>query len=156
MPAWFDWPYIPRELEAPLSEPGPSGRAEVIIGPRQVGKSTMLQKLVEGRRHIILTGEDEDDLAILSDPRSYLKLTEEYPYLIIDEAQFIPGIGRVIKRIVDNNRSGSRIFVTGSSSLDLAGGLKESAAGRFNSYQLWPFSLQELAGHSSWIEVKHG
>ena len=69
MPAWFDWPYIPRELEAPLSEPGPSGRAEVIIGPRQVGKSTMLQKLVEGRRHIILTGEDEDDLAILSDPR---------------------------------------------------------------------------------------
>lgn len=108
MPAWFDWPYIPRELEAPLSEPGPSGRAEVIIGPRQVGKSTMLQKLVEGRRHIILTGEDEDDLAILSDPRSYLKLTEEYPYLIIDEAQFIPGIGRVIKRIVDNINIGTK------------------------------------------------
>ena len=154
MPALFDWPYIPRELEAPLSAPGPAGRAEVIIGPRQVGKSTMLQKLVEGRRHIILTGEDEDDLAILSDPKSYLKLTEEYPYLIIDEAQFIPGIGRVIKRIVDNNRSGSRIFVTGSSSLDLAGGLKESAAGRFNSYELWPFSLRELARRTSWIEVK--
>lgn len=154
MPALFDWPYIPRELEAPLSAPGPAGRAEVIIGPRQVGKSTMLQKLVEGRRHIILTGEDEDDLAILSDPKSYLKLTEEYPYLIIDEAQFIPGIGRVIKRIVDNNRSGSRIFVTGSSSLDLAGGPKESAAGRFNSYELWPFSLRELARRTSWIEVK--
>ena len=154
MPALFDWPYIPRELEAPLSAPGPAGRAEVIIGPRQVGKSTMLQKLVEGRRHIILTGEDEDDLAILSDPKSYLKLTEEYPYLIIDEAQFIPGIGRVIKRIVDNNRSGSRIFVTGSSSLDLAGGLKESAAGRFNSYELWPFSLRELARRTYWIEVK--
>lgn len=154
MPALFAWPYIPRELEAPLSAPGPAGRAEVIIGPRQVGKSTMLQKLVEGRRHIILTGEDEDDLAILSDPKSYLKLTEEYPYLIIDEAQFIPGIGRVIKRIVDNNRSGSRIFVTGSSSLDLAGGLKESAAGRFNSYELWPFSLRELARRTSWIEVK--
>ena len=154
MPALFDWPYIPRELEVPLSAPGPAGRAEVIIGPRQVGKSTMLQKLVEGRRHIILTGEDEDDLAILSDPKSYLKLTEEYPYLIIDEAQFIPCIGRVIKRIVDNNRSGSRIFVTGSSSLDLAGGLKESAAGRFNSYELWPFSLRELARRTSWIEVK--
>ena len=154
MPALFAWPYIPRELEAPLRAPGPAGRAEVIIGPRQVGKSTMLQKLVEGRRHIILTGEDEDDLAILSDPKSYLKLTEEYPYLIIDEAQFIPGIGRVIKRIVDNNRSGSRIFVTGSSSLDLAGGLKESAAGRFNSYELWPFSLRELARRTSWIEVK--
>ena len=154
MPALFAWPYIPRELEAPLSAPGPAGRAEVIIGPRQVGKSTMLQKLVEGRRHIILTGEDEDDLAILSDPKSYLKLTEEYPYLIIDEAQFIPGIGRVIKRIVDNNRSGRRLFVTGSSSLDLAGGLKESAAGRFNSYELWPFSLRELARRTSWIEVK--
>ena len=44
--------------------------------------------------------------------------------------------------------------MTGSSSLELAGGMKESAAGRFNTYNLWPFSLAELAEHTSWIEVK--
>ena len=59
-----------------------------------------------------------------------------------------------IKRLVDNNTTDSRIFVTGSSALDLGGHLKESAAGRFNSYNLWPLSLEELAEHSSWIEVK--
>ena len=56
--------------------------------------------------------------------------------------------------MVDNNTTDSRIFVTGSSALDLGGHLKESAAGRFNSYNLWPLSLEELAEHSSWIEVK--
>lgn len=66
----------------------------------------------------------------------------------------MPDIGRVIKRMVDNNTADSRIYVTGSSALDLGGHLKESAAGRFNSYNLWPFSLEELAKHASWIEVK--
>ena len=150
----LEFPYIPRELESPLAAPGNARRAEVILGPRQVGKSTLLGHLAQNVRHITLTGEDDDDLAILADPKSYLKLTSQFPFVIIDEAQFVPDIGRVIKRMVDNNSAGARIFVTGSSSLDLAGGLKESAAGRFNSYQLWPFSLKELAQHTSWIEVK--
>lgn len=150
----FNFPYIHRALEEPLSSPGLAGRAEIVLGPRQVGKSTLLNKLVEGARHLVLTGEDEDDLAVLADPKAYLKLTEQFPNIIIDEAQFVPGIGRIIKRMVDGNKSGARIFITGSSSLELAGGLKESAAGRFNTYNLWPFSLAELAAQTSWIEVK--
>ncbi len=150
----FDFPYIPRALEKQLVTPGLAGRAEIILGPRQVGKSTLLNKLAQGKRHLVLTGEDEDDLAVLADPKSYLPLLEQFPYIIIDEAQFVPGIGRVIKRMVDSNHAGCRLFVTGSSSLELAGGMKESAAGRFNTYNLWPFSLEELAAHTSWIEVK--
>lgn len=126
----------------------------MIIGPRQVGKSTMLEHIVRDRRFIKLTGEDENDLSILADPQSYLTLTRQFPNIIIDEAQFVPDIGRVIKRMVDSNATDSRIFVTGSSALDLGGHLKESAAGRFNSYNLWPLSLEELARHTSWIEVK--
>ena len=148
------FPYISRQLETPLSMPRLSGRAEIILGPRQVGKTTLLNNLVQGMRHLVLTGEDDEDLAVLADPRSYLKLLDEFDCIIIDEAQFVPGIGRVIKRIVDSGKAENRIFVTGSSSLELAGGMKESAAGRFNSYNLWPFSLAELAAHTSWIEVK--
>ena len=150
----FDFPYIRRELEAPILRGTLRNRAELILGPRQVGKSTMLDHLVQNQRFIKLTGEDEDDLSILADPKTFLTLTQQFPNVIIDEAQFVPNIGRVIKRLVDNNTTDSRIFVTGSSALDLGGHLKESAAGRFNSYNLWPLSLEELAEHSSWIEVK--
>lgn len=150
----FNFPYIRRELEAPILRGTLRNRAELILGPRQVGKSTMLDHLVQNQRFIKLTGEDEDDLSILADPKTFLTLTQQFPNVIIDEAQFVPNIGRVIKRLVDNNSTDSRIFVTGSSALDLGGHLKESAAGRFNSYNLWPLSLEELAEHSSWIEVK--
>lgn len=150
----FNFSYIHRELEAPILRGTLRNRAELILGPRQVGKSTMLDHLVQNQRFIKLTGEDEDDLSILADPKTFLTLTQQFPNVIIDEAQFVPNIGRVIKRLVDNNTTDSRIFVTGSSALDLGGHLKESAAGRFNSYNLWPLSLEELAEHSSWIEVK--
>ncbi len=150
----FNFPYIRRELEAPILRGTLRNRAELILGPRQVGKSTMLDHLVQNQRFIKLTGEDEDDLSILADPKTFLTLTQQFPNVIIDEAQFVPNIGRVIKRLVDNNTTDSRIFVTGSSALDLGGHLKESAAGRFNSYNLWPLSLEELAEHGSWIEVK--
>lgn len=150
----FNFPYIHRELEAPILRGTLRNRAELILGPRQVGKSTMLDHLVQNQRFIKLTGEDENDLSILADPKTFLTLTQQFPNVIIDEAQFVPNIGRVIKRLVDNNTTDSRIFVTGSSALDLGGHLKESAAGRFNSYNLWPLSLEELAEHSSWIEVK--
>ena len=150
----FNFPYIRRELEAPILRGTLRNRAELILGPRQVGKSTMLDHLVQNQRFIKLTGEDEDDLSILAYPKTFLTLTQQFPNVIIDEAQFVPNIGRVIKRLVDNNTTDSRIFVTGSSALDLGGHLKESAAGRFNSYNLWPLSLEELAEHSSWIEVK--
>lgn len=128
--------------------------------PRQAAQEPPIPRLQKDPtrrrppRFIKLTGEDEDDLSILADPKTFLTLTQQFPNVIIDEAQFVPNIGRVIKRLVDNNTTDSRIFVTGSSALDLGGHLKESAAGRFNSYNLWPLSLEELAEHSSWIEVK--
>lgn len=150
----LNFPYIPREIGPALKAGTLSLRAELLLGPRQVGKTTLLEEIVRSEKHIKLTGEDEDDLLTLADPKSYLPLTRLYPNIIIDEAQFVPEIGRVIKRLVDGNESGARIFVTGSSALDLNGQLKESAAGRFNAYQLWPFSLEELAARSGWIEVK--
>lgn len=150
----FNFAYIRRELEDHILKGTLRNRAELILGPRQVGKSTMLDHLVQNQRFIKLSEEDDDDLSILADPKTFLTLTQQFPNVIIDEAQFVPNIGRVIKRMVDNNTTDSRIFVTGSSALDLGGHLKESAAGRFNSYNLWPLSLEELAEHSSWIEVK--
>ncbi len=148
------FPYIHRDLEEPILTGTLRNRAELILGPRQVGKNTMLEHFLRNQRFVKLTGKDENDLSILADSKSYLTLTQQFPNVIIDEAQHVPNIGRVIKLMVDNNPADSRIFVSGASTLDLGGHLKESAAGRFNSYNLWPLSLEELAKHSSWIEVK--
>lgn len=150
----MNFPYIPRLIEPFLAINGKSNRAEILLGPRQVGKTTLLEHLCANQKHIKLTGEDPDDLLTLRDPKAYLSLLQQFPNIILDEAQFVPDIGRVIKRMVDENHYGTRIFVTGSSSLDLAGQMKESAAGRFNSHALWPFSLEELSRNTSWIEVK--
>ena len=70
----FNFPYIRRELEAPILRGTLRNRAELILGPRQVGKSTMLDHLVQNQRFIKLTGEDEDDLSILADPKTFLTL----------------------------------------------------------------------------------
>ena len=150
----LNFDYISREIENNLKQKKRSNRAEVLFGPRQVGKSTLLAHIMENQQTHLLTGDDENDVKILSDPSTYLPLLKDYPNLVIDEAQYIPSIGRVIKRMVDNNETNCHIFVTGSSSLDLAGGVMESAAGRINTYSLWPFSLRELAKNSSWLEVK--
>ena len=150
----LNFPYISRILETDIGTAKRSNRAKILLGPRQVGKSTLLSRLVTSPKSIFLTGEDDDDVKILTDSKSFLELTRQYTDIVIDEAQYVPGIGRTVKRMVDNNNSDARIFVTGSSSLELASGVNESAAGRFNTYNLWPLSLEELALNSSWIEVK--
>lgn len=70
-----DYPYIHRQLEEAVLAGTARPRAELILGPRQVGKTTMLNHLVEGERVLRLTSEDEQDLSLLADPSSYLKLT---------------------------------------------------------------------------------
>ena len=121
----LNFKYIPRKIERDLSEKKQSNQAEVLFGPRQVGKSTLLAHIIENQATHLLTGDDENDIKILSDPSSYLPLLKDHPNLVIDEAQYIPSIRRVIKRMVDNNETRCHIFVTGSSSLDLAGGVME-------------------------------
>ena len=114
----------------------------------------MLDHLVQNQRFIKLTGEDEDDLSILADPKTFLTLTQQFPNVIIDEAQFVPNIGRVIKRLVDNNTTDSRIFVTGSSALDLGGHLKESPYRPLQFVQPFASFSGRTCRTRSWIEVK--
>lgn len=77
----------------------------------------MLKHLVRGRQCLWFSGKDEDDLKVLADSQSCLSLMRQFPNIIIDEAQFFPDIGRVIKEMVENTTTDSRIFVIGSSKL---------------------------------------
>lgn len=80
-----------------------------------------------------------------------LSLLNAHKIIVIDEAPRIPGIGLLIKRMVDAH-SECKIYVTGSNLLDLTDGVYENAVGRTRSNYLWRFSFKELADASSLIQ----
>ena len=146
--------YIARSLSA-LLERTPADKAIVIFGARQTGKTTLLEHLFQDRKVKWLSGDEPQDrelLTSLSSKADISILLSGLDVLVIDEAQRIQGIGMLLKRLEDSKPS-CRIFATGSSSLELAGGVMESAAGRLWPMTLFPLSVTELADHNSWLDV---
>ena len=123
----------------------------VLLGARQVGKTTLLSELQEGKEKILsLNCDNADDVLLLEG-----KTTTELKYLLspyeivfIDEAQRVKNVGLTLKMIGDLKLE-TQIVVTGSSSLDMADEINEPATGRLIEYNLFPFSLPELAESSS-------
>lgn len=148
--------FIPRALEKVIGGATPPN-AVVVIGPRRCGKTTFLRHFVKtlGQETRWLNCDlpaDVNQLHFVSqgDVETFLR---QAPIIVIDEAQRVPDIGLVIKTLVDINElrdQPSRIFITGSSSLELANGVKESAVGRVKERRMWPLAMQEIANHRSW------
>ena len=146
--------YIARSLTA-LLERTPADKAIVVFGARQTGKTTLLEHLFQDRKVKWLSGDEPQDrelLTSLSSKADISILLSGLDVLVIDEAQRIQGIDMLLKRLEDSKPS-CRIFATGSSSLELAGGVMESAAGRLWPMTLFPLSVTELADHNSWLDV---
>ena len=125
-----------------------------ILGPRQVGKSTLLSELAtSGTRVRILNCDNEDDRRLLIDKTSTeLKvLIEPHDFFLIDEAQRVKNIGLTLKKIGDLHLD-THVIVTGSSSFDLADEINEPATGRLIEFNLYPLSLPELAASTSQVE----
>lgn len=143
--------YIPRTLSERLLS-SPKNKATLLLGARQVGKSTLLKHLFREKEYLWASGDDpytRTELGKLTSPVDLKQYIGKNNIFIIDEAQQIDSIGLLLKRLVDLELN-CRIFATGSSSLDLATGVYESAAGRIRSYQLMTLSLQELSDFFSW------
>jgi len=129
-------------------------RVVLILGPRQVGKTTLLETMREGWGRVkVLNCESLEDAALLEDrnTRDLRALLESYDMVQIDEAQKVKDIGLTVKRIGDLKLP-TRVMVTGSSALELADGIYDTAVGRVWKYTLYPFSLAELAAHTNQLE----
>ncbi len=134
------------------------GRRKVItiLGPRQVGKSTLLSELATiGTKVRILNCDNEDDRRLLLDKTSteLKNLVEPHDFFLIDEAQRVKNIGLTLKKIGDLHLD-THVIVTGSSSFGLADEINEPATGRLIEYNLFPFSLPELAATTSQVEER--
>jgi len=139
---------LSRKLSGDLQDALARFPVVALIGPRQVGKTTLarvLQKLRPGTEYLDL--ERPSDLARLSDPELYLAGRKDR-LVIIDEVQLSPGLFPVLRALVDEHRIPGRFLLLGSASPDLINRSAESLAGRIRYLEMRPLLLEELAGET--------
>ena len=140
---------ISRTTESVIRRDFGKGKVLVVLGPRQVGKTTLGNQLVkDGTKVLHLDCDNYDDRDDLQDKTAVelAQLIKGYDLVFIDEAQRVKNIGLTLKMLCDLH-AGSTIIATGSSSLELADEINEPATGRLFEYPLYPFSLEEMAAH---------
>jgi hypothetical protein len=145
---------IYRILEEQITSLLGKGKAIVIMGARQVGKSTLLETIFRHREGVLwMTGDDLDIQELFSQMTSTrLKaLLGNTKTLIIDEAQRIPDIGLRLKLITDQIKD-VQVVATGSSSFELASKVNESMAGRKREFRMFPISFSEMVSHTNLLE----
>ena len=138
---------INRVIEKTLIERLIPNKVNLIFGTRRVGKTFMLKKILStvDFQTLFLQGEDADTQRLLSERSiaNYKRVLQNIELLVIDEAQAIPEIGKILKLIIDNIE-GIRVIVTGSSAFDLANLSGEPLTGRAFFHELYPISQHEL------------
>lgn len=140
--------WIPRKLLKPLEDVLTKGKKVIIVyGPRQVGKTSLIHKVLEqsGFSYKAILGEEQQVRESFS-RSNYNRMMEavgKNQVLFIDEAQAIDNIGINIKILHDQNKS-LRIVLSGSSSFQLANHLQEPLTGRKKTFLLYPIAVTEL------------
>ena len=121
--------------------------AVALLGPRQVGKTTLARQIAKTRPSLYLDLENYQDLAKLEDPISYLKLHTD-KLIILDEVQRVPNIFTVLRVLIDEGRQRGRpngqFLLLGSASLDLLKQSAESLAGRISYVEMGPIAANEF------------
>lgn len=121
--------------------------AIMIVGPRQVGKTTMLEHLIEiegrGREKVTLDDLSDRELA-KTDPKMFFQLHK--PPLLIDEIQYAPELFPYIKMMIDDRHQPGDFWMTGSQLFKMMEGVQESLAGRVALLHLSPLSQSEVLG----------
>lgn len=145
---------IERYIESQIIKDFNKGKIICLIGPRQVGKTTLLDSLIVPSEKILRLNCDDILDAHQIENRSTVELKnliKDYGMVQIDEVQRIENIGLALKKIADLKLP-VKIIVTGSSSLGIRDKIYEPATGRLLEYNLYPFSLLELENATSRLE----
>ena len=137
--------YISRNLETVVKQVTLEYPVVLVTGPRQVGKTTMLQKLMEGTERGYVTLDDLNERSLAkTDPEMFLQLHK--PPILIDEVQYAPELFVYIKIHVDKYHNAGDFWLTGSQVFKLMSGIQESLAGRVAVLSLTSLSQAEICG----------
>lgn len=140
--------YIPRSMEKVIEEVTKEYPVVLVTGPRQVGKTTMLRKMMKGtaRGYVSLDDLNERSLA-KNDPEMFLQMHK--PPVLIDEVQYAPELFAYIKILVDREGNAGDFWLTGSQVFKLMRGVQETLAGRVAVLSLTSLSQSEIFGGST-------
>lgn len=148
---------IDRAIEGELKRRLVAGKVNVLYGAMRVGKTFLLRKIEKelGLKTFWINGEDLYFQEILSERSvaNYKRLFTDVELLIIDEAQVIENIGKILKLIVDELPH-LKIIASGSSAFDLSNNLGEPLVGRAYWHKLYPLAQTELKNHENLAEIR--
>lgn len=149
--------YFEREIEKDFDKFLQPNKVLVLMGARRVGKTELLKKRLSETKepYLLLNGEDIATVSVLSNRtvENYKRLLGDKKLLVIDEAQTVPEIGKILKLMVDEIE-GIKIIATGSSVFDLENELGEPLTGRDITVRLFPLSQMEYNKQENLIETK--
>jgi uncharacterized protein len=148
---------IKRKLESVILNRLFKGKAIILHGPRQTGKTTLLKEITALQQEGVLWLDADEPFArtrLTGVNIADLKvMMAGYKILVIDEAQQIKNIGTTLKLITDHLPE-IQLLVSGSSSLELAEEVSEPLTGRKFEFFLYPVSYEEMVDHHGWLEEK--
>ncbi|HCE57905.1 MAG TPA: ATPase [Prolixibacteraceae bacterium] len=147
---------IKREIEALILSKFFKGKTIILLGARQVGKSSLLKQIEASiNQKVIWLNADNPEVRIILNQLNGNRAKEIFPkgsIIFIDEAQRLENSGLTLKIIHDNCEE-FQMIATGSSSFELSDKIKEAMTGRKWSYSLFPISYNELYNHSGAFET---
>lgn len=145
---------INRKLEKAISERLFKGKTIILSGPRQVGKTTLIKKVLEDRRFLFLDGDDPLVRSRLSTPSTeeIRAIAGTHTLVFVDEAQRIENIGLTAK-IIHDQFPDIQLILSGSSSFELKNRTNEPLTGRKWEYFLFPISYEEYEDSISYISA---
>ena len=133
-----------RTIQSRIIEKMYRGKAIILVGARQVGKTTLIKEILKGQKFLFLDADDPSTRNLLQQPTTeqIRTIIGENKCIFLDEAQRIPGIGLTLKIITDQFKN-VQVFASGSSSFELGNVLNEPLTGRKWEYELFPISWEE-------------
>lgn len=148
---------IERSLTGLIREKLFKGKAILLTGARQTGKTTLIRKILEkeGVEYLFFDGDDPTVRHLLENPDTgdLKSLLGQAPLVFIDEAQRIPNMGLTAKIITDRFQE-KQLILTGSSSFELSGNMEEPLTGRKWSFELYPVSWEEWEAHVGTLQAE--
>ena len=144
---------IRRTLTATIKKKVGKGKAIMIIGPRQVGKTTLINNELAGQEIAFFDGDDPTIRTLLDTPNTekIRNLIGSKKIVFIDEAQRINGIGLTLKIITDQFKE-IQLWISGSSSFTLLHELNEPLTGRKWQYEMYPVTWEEYQNHVGYLQ----
>jgi predicted AAA+ superfamily ATPase len=131
------------------------GKAIILFGPRQCGKSTLIEDMLKDKEHLYLNGDDADIREQLTNTSATrLKtIVGGYKIVFIDEAQRIPNIGLTLKLFTDQLKD-IQVIAIGSSAFELSSKVNEPLTGRKFEFMLYPFCFGEMVAYHGYIQER--